>query len=244
MVTARSTAPPTGDLAHMGTYETMAEILTAFRPVMHAMAAAGGSDCEVVLHDLSAPNPDLGHTIAAIENGHVTGREVGGPSTSLGARVLHNQGEDHNAFGYPGFTSDGRQLRCSSVYFRNSAGRIIAALCVNVDLSTVQRARALLDGMLPQPPDDSRDQPNEFFGRDLMAVMDAMVTDAIREIGKPVEQMSRADRIAVLTKLDQRGALQMRKGVESIAARLGISRVTAYSYLDEARNQDAEEAAG
>jgi predicted DNA binding protein len=36
----------------------------------------------------------------------------------------------------------------------------------------------------------------------------------------------------------------MRKGVESIAARLGISRVTAYSYLEEARNQDAEEAAG
>ena len=29
-----------------------------------------------------------------------------------------------------------------------------------------------------------------------------------------------------------------------IAARLGISRVTAYSYLEEARNQDAGEAAG
>jgi predicted transcriptional regulator YheO len=238
-VTAHS-QPLMGQLAHMGTYESMDEILTAFRPVMHAMAAAGGPDCEVVLHDLSDPNPDLGHTIAAIENGHVTGRSVGGPSTSLGARVLHNQGEDHNAFGYPGVTSDGRQLRCSSVYFRNSAGRIIAALCVNVDLSTVQRARALLDGLLPQAPADSRDQPNEFFGRDLMAVMDAMVTDAIREVGKPVGQMNRDDRIAVLTKLDQQGALQMRKGIEGIAARLGISRVTAYSYLDEARNHEPQ----
>jgi predicted transcriptional regulator YheO len=238
-MTAPSTAASLSELAHMGTYDSMSDILTVFRPVMHAIAAAGGPDCEVVLHDLSAAQPDLGHTIAAIENGHVTGREVGGPSTSLGARVLHDQGADHNAFGYRGYTSDGRQLRCSSVYFRNSAGRIIAALCINLDVSTVQRARALLDGLLPHDPADPADEPNEFFGRDLMAVMDAMVTDAIREIGKPVDQMNRDDRIAVLTKLEQRGALQMRKGIDSVAARLGISRVTAYSYLDEARNQDA-----
>lgn len=243
-MSARSTPPPLGQLAHMGTYDTVAEILTVFRPVMHAMAAAAGPACEVVLHDLSDPDPDLSHTIAAIENGHVTGREVGGPSTSLGAGVLHDQGADHNAFGYSGFTSDGRQLSCSSVYFRNSAGRIIAALCVNFDVSAVHQARALLDGLLPQAPSDTQDQPKEFFGQDLPGVMDAMVTEAIREIGKPVDQMSRDDRIAVLTRLDQQGVLHMRKGVERIAARLGISRVTAYSYLDEARNQDVEEAAG
>ncbi|MGT2462289.1 helix-turn-helix domain-containing protein [Sinomonas atrocyanea] len=71
--------------------------------------------------------------------------------------------------------------------------------------------------------------------------MDAMVTEAIREVGKPVDQMSRDDRIAILTKLDQQGVLQMRKGIDRVAARLGISRVTAYSYLDEARSQAAGE---
>jgi predicted transcriptional regulator YheO len=243
-VTVSRTQSPVDEFAYMGTYESVADILTVFRPAMRAVAAAVGSGCEVVLHDLSAPEPDLGHTIAAIENGHVTGREIGGPSTSLGVGVIHNQGADHNAFGYRGFTSDGRQLCCSSIYFRNSAGRIIAALCVNFDISTIQRARALLDGLLPQATSDSQGQPNEFFGQDLVAVMDAMVTEAIREIGKPVDQMSRDDRIAVLTRLDQQGVLQMRKGVETIAARLGISRVTAYSYLEEARNQDAGEVAG
>ncbi|WP_354569779.1 PAS domain-containing protein [Glaciihabitans sp. UYNi722] len=232
--------PSTGELAHMGTYESVADILNAFRPVIHAVAAAAGPGCEVVLHDLSAPDPDLSHTIAAIENGHVTGREVGGPSSSLGIGVIHDQGADHNAFGYRGFVGDGRELRCSSVYFRNSAGRIIAALCVNFDVSAIQQARAVLDGLLPQPAASSHDRPNEFFGRDLVAVMDAMVSEAIREIGKPVSQMSRTDRIAVLTRLDRQGVLQMRRGVESIAARLGISRVTAYSYLDEARNDNPE----
>lgn len=237
MTTTSSPDPALDGLrAHVGTYESVADIHAAFCHVMHAMAAAAGPGCEVVLHDLSDPQPDLGHTIVAIENGHVTGREIGGPSTSLGVGVLHNQSADHNAFGYRGMTSDGRQLRCSSVYFRNSAGRIIAALCVNVDVSAIHQARALLEGLLPQASPSSPEQPHEFFGGDLVAVMDVMVAEAIREIGKPVEQMSRDDRIAVLSKLDQQGVLQMRKGVERIAARLDISRVTAYAYLDEARS--------
>lgn len=49
--------------------------------------------------------------------------------------------------------------------------------------------------------------------------------------------MSRDDKITVLERLDQRGATQMRKSVEAIAKRLGISRVTAYSYLEEARTR-------
>ncbi|GAB3523369.1 helix-turn-helix transcriptional regulator [Arthrobacter monumenti] len=228
-------APPIEATDRMRVFDSIDEILEVYRSAMHAMATAGGPGCEVVLHDLSADNPDLEHTIVAIENGHVTGRSVGGPSSSLGAGVIHNQDADHNAFGYRGFTSDGRQLRCSSIYFRNTAGRIIAALCFNVDVSALQQARSLLDGLLPDAIAAAPEQPNEFFGQDLVSVMDAMVTDAIRAAGKPVAQMTREDRIAVVRKLDLQGALQMRKGMEHIATRLGISRVTAYSYLDEAR---------
>jgi predicted transcriptional regulator YheO len=89
------------------TFEDAAEVLRTFRPVMRAIAAAGGPTCEVVLHNLDGADIDLGHTIMAIENGHVTGREVGGPSTSLGLDVLQNRRGDHDAFGYRGFTGDG-----------------------------------------------------------------------------------------------------------------------------------------
>jgi predicted transcriptional regulator YheO len=215
------------------TYADAAAVLETYRPVLHAIAAAGGPSCEVVLHNLDGGDVDLGHTIMAIENGHVTGREVGGPSTSLGLTVMQNRRDDHDAFGYRGFTSDGRELRCSSVYFRNPAGDIIAALCINVDLSAVQHARSLLDALLPSAAAPSA--PDEHFGRDLVSVMDAMIGDALGEVGRPVAQMSRDDKIGVLRRLDARGATQMRKSIETIAVRLGISRVTAYAYLDEAR---------
>ena len=223
------------DIQTHDTFESAAEVLETFRPAMRAIAAANGPACEVVLHNLDGADVDLGHTIAAIENGHVTGREVGGPSTSLGLSVLQNRKDDHDAFGYRGFTADGRELRCSSVYFRNRAGDIIAALCINVDLSAVQQARSLLDALLPDAQQTTPAQPDEHFGRDLVSVMDAMIEEAIAEAGRPVAQMSREDRIGVLQRLDARGATQMRKSVETIAVRLGISRVTAYAYLDEAR---------
>lgn len=216
------------------TYESAADVLVDFRPVIRAIATAGGPSCEVVLHNLDGADVDLGHTIMAIENGQVTGRAVGGPSTSLGLDVMRDRRKDHDAYGYRGFTSDGRELRCSSVYFHNSAGDIIAALCINVDLSAVQQARSILDTLLPAP---SPIQPAEYIGQDLVSVMETMITEAIRELGKPVGQLTRDDKIAVLRRLDQQGATQMRKSVESIAIRLGISRVTAYAYLDEARSR-------
>ncbi|MBS1698857.1 MAG: transcriptional regulator [Actinobacteria bacterium] len=215
-------------------FENAAAVLAAHRHVMRAIATAGGPSVEVVLHNLDGTDIDLGQTIMAIENGHVTGRAVGGPSTNLGLEVQRDPDRDHNAFGYRGLTDDGRELRCSSIYFRNPRGAIIAALCINVDLSAMQQARALLDGLLPGAPEEQH-YPDEHFGRDLVAVMDAMITDAIKATGKPAVALSREDRIGVLDRLDRAGATQMRKSVEAIAARLGISRVTAYAYLDEAR---------
>lgn len=217
------------------TYESAEEVLRLYRPVLRALATAAGPTVEVVLHNLDGTDVDLGHTIMAIENGHVTGRAVGGPSTSLGLDVLKDRRKNHDAFGYTGYTSDGRELRCSSVYFHNSAGDIIASLCVNVDLSPLLLARKSLDALLPSPV--PADAPKEHFGADLVSVMDSMITEAIREIGRPLESMTRDDKITVLERLDQRGATQMRKSVEAIAKRLGISRVTAYSYLEEARTR-------
>lgn len=219
------------------TYESAEEVLRLYRPILRALATATGPTVEVVLHNLDGADVDLGHTIMAIENGHVTGRSVGGPSTSLGLDVLKNRQKNHDAFGYTAYTSDGRELRCSSVYFHNAQGDVIASLCVNVDLSPLQQVRSTLEALLPAVPAPAN-APREHFGADLVSVMDSMISDAIREIGRPVENMSRDDKITVLERLDQRGATQMRKSVEAIAKRLGISRVTAYSYLDEARGRD------
>lgn len=229
-------APAFASINANRTYESADEVLELFGPVLHTLASAAGPHVEVVLHNLDGRDVDLDHTIMAISNGHVTGRKVGGPSTSLGLDVMRDRKGQHDAFGYSATTSDGRPLRCSSMYFRNAEGTIIASLCVNVDLSPLQNAQLALQALMPDTPTSAA--PREHFGTDLVAVMDAMITDAITEIGIPVAHMSREDKILVLQRLDQRGATQMRKSVEAIAKRLGISRVTAYSYLEQAKSAE------
>jgi predicted transcriptional regulator YheO len=47
--------------------------------------------------------------------------------------------------------------------------------------------------------------------------------------------MTKADRIEVLRLLEDRGAFHIKRAAEKVSARLGVSRVTTYGYLDEVR---------
>lgn len=205
----------------------------ALSPVMHAIAGAVGEHCEIVLHDLSAG--DLDHSIYAIVNGHVSGRSVGGPSTNLGVEVLRDQSADHNAFGYRGRTADGRELVSSSVYYRDHEGRIIAAFCINVDLTPMQTAANAIAALMPGAQAAEEEAPHELVGPDVSSVLDDMISEAIAMIGKPAPGMSKADRIEVLRMLEARGAFHIKRAADKVSARLGVSRVTVYGYLDEVR---------
>lgn len=213
-----------------------ADITAAHRmlaPLMEAIAAVGGPHCEVVLHDLS--RRDLEHSVYAIVNGHVSGRSVGGPSTNLGAEVLRDESLDHNAFGYRGRTADGRELISSSVYYRDHDGRILASLCINRDLSPTQNAMAALSALLPESSGDAGGAPHELVAPDVASVLEDMISEAITATGKIPSAMTKADRIEVLRLLEDRGAFHIKRAAEKVSARLGVSRVTTYGYLDEVR---------
>jgi hypothetical protein len=54
-------------------------------------------------------------------------------------------------------------------------------------------------------------------------------------IGKPVGAMSRTEKQQVVRLLDERGAFLIRRAVEDVADRLGVTRFTIYNYLDRDR---------
>jgi predicted transcriptional regulator YheO len=222
------------------TFESIEEVESAMMPLMNAIAGAVGSNCEIVLHDLSSR--DLSHTVASIVNGHVSGREVGGPSTNLGIEVLKDENTDHDEFGYAAQTADGREFRSSSVYFRNRAGQVIAAFCINYDLTPLQKVRTAISEILPNSTESEPTPARELIATNIDAVLDAMITEAIAETGKPPALMSKQNRLTVLKKLDLQGAFHVKRSMDIAAKRIGVSRVTAYSYLDEIRNSDEQSA--
>ena len=65
-------------------------LIESLKIVVDAIARTFGPRCEVVLHDLR----DLDRSIIKIENGHVTGRSVGGAITDKGLRDLRSGCKD------------------------------------------------------------------------------------------------------------------------------------------------------
>ena len=67
-----------------------------FKAIMKMIAKQFGDKCEVVLHDWSG---GYDKTIVAIENGHVSGREVGDCGSNLGLEVMRDRGGKQTTFG-------------------------------------------------------------------------------------------------------------------------------------------------
>jgi len=213
-------------------------ILAALRPVVDGIAATFGPVCEVVLHDYRQPE----QSVVAVA-GSVTGRAVGGAMSEIGMRVLARGDQAADELNYVTRTRTGKLLKSSTMVLRDSTGAVFGALCVNVDVTAVNQAHALL-GALAGLGDGPAEAPVTTFGNDIDSVVDALL-DAHR-IGpdRPWGGLDRAQRLDLFRSLDEHGVFAVRRAVEQVAGRLGISRASAYSYLSQARTAAAPTPAG
>jgi predicted transcriptional regulator YheO len=219
--------------------DEMSELKGALVAIARAIARTIGPRCEVVLHDYREWDRS-GSTIVWIENGHVTGRHIGGPTTNLGLEAMRAGYASADRFNYLSRAKDGRTLRSTSIYFQNRTGKLIGSLCINVDVDAFVTARAALDALLgveAQPTGDADE--TETFGTDIGEVLDAQIQAALSRTGKPLPSLTREDRVAVVRHLDEKGAFLVKRAADRIARSLGISRVTVYAYLEEARASGA-----
>ncbi|MDR2114595.1 MAG: PAS domain-containing protein, partial [Bifidobacteriaceae bacterium] len=119
-----------------------------------------GPTHEIVLHDLSKP----AHSIIAIRNGHVSGRQVGGPTTDLALRIVRSEeNSDRDCLlNYTSRSLKGEHLRSSTYLIRDEHRRVRGMLCVNIDDSAVKNLRAAVDQFLAVlPGQTSATRPNQ-----------------------------------------------------------------------------------
>lgn len=199
------------------------------------LAAQFGENCEVVLHDLTGSYES---TIAAIANGHITGRKVGDPGTNLGLELLRGNHVNGNKFNYLTQTKDGRILRSSSMYMKNKGGKIIGSLCINVDITDLMVAEKTLKNLIH--PAGEQTEVKESFVTSVSDLLDALIQEAQDVIGKPVAVMTKEDKMRMIQLLDAKGAFLIKKGGEKICTYLNISKYTLYSHLEEGKNSAKE----
>lgn len=190
-----------------------------------------GSDCEVVLHDLTR---SYDNTIVAIWNGHVTGRKVGGGGTDAGLSILRGTALPKDEYSYINKTKEGRILRSSSKYFLDDKGNAVGSLCINYDITDFITAQNAITKLTTREESESKE---EVFTNNVDELLEILMKEAVEQTGHPLEFLDKDDKAAVVRYLDDKGAFLIKKSVERVADFLGVSRFTIYNYLNEAQEE-------
>lgn len=193
-----------------------------------------GSSCETLVHDMGVPT----HPILSIYNGHVSGREVGSTMDIMGIGLeLDEQAATTDQVNLAAVTPDGRQTKSSTFHMIGEDYNL--ALGINFDYTSLVFANRILADLMSAQADlrTALWQPGD--SRQLADLFDQCVA----ALGKPLDALTKADRLKVIAMLRQRSAFSYRKSVPYVAGRLGVSRYTVYKYLDELAEEDGPDGA-
>ena len=194
-----------------------------------AIAAQFGDHCEVAVHDLHTG--DREHTIALIENGHVTHRQKGdGPSrVVLEALKSEDPKALEDSAGYLMRTHDGRILKCATVYIRDENGVPEGIFSINYDVTELLMAERAVGSLLHHKEEK---QTPERIPQSVNELLDDLIEQSVQLVGKPVAMMNKDDKVKAIAFLNKAGAFLITRSGDKVSKYFGISKYTLYSYID------------
>ncbi len=181
-----------------------------------------GSSCETVIHDLD----DQGHSLVAINNGHVTKRKVGDSLLILGHREVDDFFLGNDLINCEGKTKDGRLLKASTIHLKGEGYHY--ALGINYDYTHLALAKASLEELTAVG-----ENIEEAIASSTTDLLESIFAECLKAVGKPVALFTKEDRYKMFELLSARGAFNFQRGIPIIADKLNISRHTIYKYLRE-----------
>ena len=190
-----------------------------------------GPNCEVVVHDLDSNDPNS--SIVAMENGHVTGRKVGDGPSHVVLEALRSGREnltDH--LSYLTRTKDGKILKSSTIYVRDDDGEAIGIFAINYDITLML---AMEENLKQFTATDQDQREPERISRNVGDLLDELIEQSVKIVGKPVALMTKEDKVKAIQFLNETGAFLITKSGDKVCKFFGISKYTLYSYIDEAK---------
>lgn len=202
-------------------------IFSLLRQISDALVTMFPKNLEVVLHDISQPNSSIHHI-----SGNVTGRKKGGPVTDLVVKTMHNEGrESRDRLNYKTTSNDGRALKSSTVFIRDSSGDVIGVFCINFDTTDYLNATRALDIFTSATSDFHGTEKMETFSGSITETIESLVEQAVAKTGRELASMSLEERVRTVGELDTSGVFKIKGGIDLVALRMGVSKCTIYNYL-------------
>ncbi len=208
-------------------------IINSYRAVIHAIAEFWGDQCEVVLHSLE----DVKKSVYHIANGHVTGRQQGSPLTDFTLKMLHSVQESDRDYSDCYYTkaSNGTIIRSVSAIIRNSSGKIIGFLCINMNLNTP--FIDILQNFLPYVEIQTTKTPDLVFS-DVVELVDQIIENTIIEVKNNKKYSNKTKDKQIIASLYKKGVFDIKDALKIVSEKLNISSHTIYYHIRKLKERE------
>jgi len=202
-------------------------ILKSCIPMVHAIGKTLGVG-EVILYDFQADPP-----VMIAREGGITSRLPGTPASQLlcdMVREMSEEGEEMRV-NYESATKSGKPLKSTTVLIREGE-TLLGALCVNVDMSSVNMLQHFIDQF------SGKERINGFdeMPQNTQEFLNIMIRKGIDGIGKPVCYFDKKDNLDVVRFLNDNHIFSIKGSTDNLAGELNVSRYTIYNYIEEVKN--------
>lgn len=194
-------------------------MLIRYHAIADAIALLFAPYAEIAIHDLAS------QTLVYIANNR-SQRELGEDSNLADLQDDY----DSQVIGpYQKRNWDGSQLRSISAVLRDDQGSPIGLMCINLDISVLESAKAALDlflaGNVLQP------QPEVLFQDDWQERINTFIHQWLQQRQQTLSTLNAAGRRVLVEALYHEGAFKGKNAAGYVAKILGIGRATVYNYL-------------
>ena len=211
-----------------------------------------GPQYEITLHDLSSQK----QSVAAIVNGHISGRTEGAPLTDLALRFVKDRVYEEMDYrtGYWGVSQNKAPLRSSTMFIKDENGQLIGMLCINRDvgqcLELMDQLSRLMQLDLPalgqggsagiphlhpshDPSQDSGQDNIETFSNSLSDLVASALDKVLSDPAIPKERLTQEEKMEVVDALNQKGVFLLKGAVSEVAGQLHSSEASIYRYISK-----------
>jgi predicted transcriptional regulator YheO len=199
--------------------------LDNFRAIADAIATLFFPHAEVVLHDLRTQKVDY------IAN-NLSKREIGDDSAL--EDMLSDEVSERNIGPYEKLNWDGQKIRSLSTVLRDREGHPLAVLCINLNISLFENAKAALDLFLS--PTKLIPQPDSLFRDDWQERINTFLHAWLRERQLSLNVLTRDHKRELVLALHAEGAFKGKSASNYVANVLNMGRATVYKHLKELKS--------
>ncbi len=220
----------------------MSPNLDFLKQLAHALSKQFGSNCEVLIHDLTKTS--IENSIVYIENGHITHRRLGdGPSHIVLETLKKNPAQIQDQLGYLTKTTDGKTLKSSTIFVRDEiTGRVSYILSINYDITNLLYLEESLKSLTSfEQTDAQKEKGPERITQNVNDLLDDLIAQSVALVGKPAALMNKEEKVSAIRFLNDSGAFLITKSGDKVSKFFGISKYTLYSYLDTGKEQANQE---